>query len=268
MCCLPFLQFRNMDRKVGIPAMEQINGTENIRSSLGCGGCVLSGSVLKLIAVFTMLIDHSAFVLVSRTQWGTAVFTVLGKELSIHFMLRQIGRLAFPLFCFLLVEGFLHTHSRKRYAGTLACFALISEIPFDYMVAGRWLYLGKQNIYFTLLLGILLLYVLDCDGRNWKKGLCLTGIYVLARLLKTDYGFNGIVLMGLLYILREKKLLRPFFALPLLSGGLAAFAAFIPISMYNGKRGFIRGNVLKYVFYLFYPAHIMVLLVLKKLLLD
>jgi len=227
---------------------------------------LFSGSALKLLAVITMLIDHGALVLVAQTEWGMAPIVFMGKSISIYYILRHIGRLSFPLFCFLLVEGFWHTRSRKKYAVNLLCFAVLSELPFDLMVSGRWFYLGKQNIYFTLLLGVFLLCILEWNIEVWKKGLCLVGLYIMARLLKTDYGFNGIELIGLLYILREQKLLRTFFALPMLSGGLSALLSFVPINMYNGKRGFIKGKMLKYAFYLFYPAHIIALLVAEKML--
>lgn len=227
---------------------------------------VLSGSVLKLLAVIAMLVDHGALLLVSQTEWGMAPVVFMGKSFSVYYILRRIGRLAFPLFCFLLVEGFVHTRSRKKYMANLVCFAVLSEVPFDLMVSGRWVYMGKQNIYFTLLLGVVLLCVLEWKTEIWKKGLCLVGIYVSARLLRTDYGFNGVALIGLLYILREQKLLRTFFSLPLLSGGLFALLSFVPINLYNGTRGFIRGKALKYMFYLFYPVHIIVLLAVKKLL--
>ena len=224
---------------------------------------VFSGSLLKLLAVITMLIDHGTLILAREVEWMGLAFSLGGKSVTVYYILRRIGRLAFPLFCFLLVEGFLHTRNRKRYAAGLLIFALLSEIPWNYMVGGRYIYPAKQNVYFTLFLGVLLLCILAWETADWKKWLCLFGLYALTRILSADYGMNGVLLIGLLYVLRAQKTARMLLALPLLSGGWAAFCAFIPINMYNGQRGFIKGRGLKYAFYLFYPLHITVLLLIK-----
>lgn len=228
---------------------------------------VFSGSVLKLLAILTMLIDHGSLILAQEVEWLGMTISLPGRSVTVYYLLRRIGRLAFPLFCFLLVEGFVHTRSRKRYAAGLLLFALISEVPWNYMVGGRCIYPAKQNVYFTLFLGVVLLCILAWEASDWKRGLCLVGLYVLVRLLHVDYGVNGVLLIGLLYVLRVQRLSRTLFAFPMLSGGLAALCAFVPINMYNGERGFIKGKVLKYVFYLFYPLHIIVLLLIKHVVL-
>lgn len=224
---------------------------------------VFSGSMLKLLAVLTMLIDHGALILAQELEWMGMAVALPGRSVTVYYILRRIGRLAFPLFCFLLVEGFVHTHSRKRYAAGLLLFALISEVPWNYMVGGSFFCPDKQNVYFTLFLGVLLLCILSWETSDWKKWVCLLGLYVLIRWLHADYGFMGVVLIGLLYVLRGRKVERALFAFPLLSGGFAALCAFVPINMYNEERGFIRGKVLKYAFYLFYPLHITVLLMVR-----
>ena len=102
---------------------------------------VLSGSALKCIALITMIVDHTAYVLLTK---GTHLYTVM----------RAIGRLAFPIYCFLITEGFLHTRDRKKYGIRLFLFALISELPWNLMNRGTLLY-EKQNVFLTLLLGYL-----------------------------------------------------------------------------------------------------------------
>ena len=116
---------------------------------------ILSGSGLKLIAIITMLIDHTAAVLLSIYPPAmTPLFYIGGRGYSAYRICRDIGRIAFPIFCFLLIEGFLHTRNRWRYGRNLFLFALISEIPWNFMFADTWTY-AKQNVFFTLFLGYL-----------------------------------------------------------------------------------------------------------------
>lgn len=224
---------------------------------------LFSGSILKLVAVLTMLIDHGALVFAREVDWLSMAVVLPGKSVTVYYILRRIGRLAFPLFCFLLVEGYIHTGSKKKYTRNLLVFALISEVPWNYMMAGRCVYPDVQNIYFTLFFGVVLMSILAWETPEWKKGVCLVCLYVLVQLLNVDYGFRGVVLIGLLYVLRERRAERTLFAFPLLSGGIPALCAFVPINMYNGERGFIKGKVLKYAFYIFYPLHITILLMVR-----
>lgn len=213
----------------------------------------LSGSALKLLAVITMFIDHGALIF-SAFLSGRVVY-----------VLRQVGRLAFPIFCFLAAEGYVHTRNKKRYAWSLLLFALLSEVPFDLMLSGNWFYMGKQDIYFTLFFGVLMMFFYEnTDGV--KKALLMLCVGVTTILLDVDYGIRGVLLIFLLYVLREQPFAKTALAFPMLSGGWAAFAAFVPINLYNGKRGFIQKPWLKYSFYVFYPAHILILLLIRSLL--
>lgn len=113
----------------------------------------LSGSTVKIIAVAAMLIDHTAAVVLIRmlyTDWSQGLY-------GIYSVMRDIGRLGFPIFCFLLVEGFQRSKNLKKYALRLGIFALVSEIPFDLAITGHLVHFGYQNVYFTLLLGLLAL---------------------------------------------------------------------------------------------------------------
>lgn len=120
----------------------------------------ISGSTLKLIAVISMFIDHTG---------ATVLRAILNHPgitanpfwfpfwKTIYSYSRSIGRIAFPIFCFLIVEGFTHTRNVWKYAMRMFLFALLSEIPFDLALKGGWYNPDKQNVYFTLLIGLLVL---------------------------------------------------------------------------------------------------------------
>ena len=178
--------------------------------------------------------------------------------------MRFVGRLAFPLFAFLLVEGFLHTRDRRRYALRLGIFALLSEVPFDLAFYGKFLYKDYQNVFVTLCLGVLGLCALErFRGKGWKQLLSLLGFYGVALLSHCDYGVKGYGFLILLYLLRERPISRAVLGSAFLSSEWKAGLAFVPIAFYNGERGFIRGRVLQYAFYLLYPLHLLFLYWLK-----
>ena len=136
----------------------------------------INGSTLKLIALISMLTDHTAAVIFPYLMIKYEVYTIdfsmdyasmaLSQGLAgwlyilYQIMRRGIGRLAFPIYCFLLVEGFERTHSRAKYAFRLFLFALISEVPFDLAFHGYRVYLYYQNVFFTLLLGLLMMWAM------------------------------------------------------------------------------------------------------------
>lgn len=234
----------------------------------------LSGSTLKIIAIVSMLIDHVAATVVAGLIRSGGADSGIGwlddpaALYEVYTWMRNIGRLAFPIFCFLLVEGFLHTKNKARYALRLGVFAIVSEIPFDLAFQGRFLETGYQNVFFTLLLGLLVILIYHKleEQRQWNRFLCLLfEIAVIlagmgaAELLRTDYGAYGILAVAALYLFRGNKGMQTL-------AGCAAFiwwepsaaAAFIPIWFYNGTRGWN----LKYIFYLFYPVHLLLLYLL------
>ena len=165
----------------------------------------ISGSVLKWFAVITMVIDHfGASVLETYVMnvWGRSP---LGNLFSDHWnellrvdrILRYIGRPAFPIFCFLLVEGFLHTRDVKKYAMRLGIFALISEIPFDLAVRGKFFDWQYQNVYVTLLLGLLTIWALKTQKDVWYlrgfdcRALSYAGIQIPAVYHRSDLYLLG-----------------------------------------------------------------------------
>lgn len=222
----------------------------------------LSGSTLKLIAVISMLIDHIAFALLrNQTQ---VVIALAGHELTLYELLRKIGRPAFPIFCFLITEGYLHTHDRRKYGRNLLLFALISEIPWN-LLHNNSIFCQSQNVYFTLFFGYLGICALERYRKTpTRSALCLVGLLILSNYFNADYGIKGFALVLALYALREQELPRAAVGCALLGSPLASGTAFLFIRFYNGERGFIRSKWLKFAFYAFYPVHILVLWFIKR----
>jgi hypothetical protein len=310
----------------------------------------ISGSTLKIIAILTMTCDHVGAILIEPVLENVAnnggIVSLQPAELSsyatfltLYGILRSIGRLAFILFCFLLVEGFIHTSNKIKYTKRLILFSLLSEIPFDLAVAGKVLEFGHQNVFFTfsiamvmmilyekidllrmnrwiirigLVIGVITTMVMSISlvshalerisytlrlqeiitmsetskvivilvvfiilmgalWIKWKKQkieelekfllvMAITaGGFLLSDLLNTDYSGYGVLAVAAMYFLRGKKIkgfLAGYFVLCFMtSGELEAIFAIIPVALYNGNRGL----KLKYIFYIFYPAHLLIL---------
>ena len=224
----------------------------------------LSGSWLKLLAIVTMLIDHVAEHIFCGMPWAFYHILEVGdRVLTPYVLLRGVGRISFPLFAFLIVEGFLHTHDRRKYGRNLLLFALISEIPWN-LVHKNLLFWSQQNVFFTLFLGYLGICVIHYYQDDLeRKVLYLLALLVASILCRADYGCSGFGFILLLYVLRNHKLYMSVIGSCFLSSHWRAVLAFIPICMYNGERGFVKGNWLKYAFYVFYPLHLFVLYLIK-----
>ena len=198
---------------------------------------------LKCIAIVSMALDHTGAVLYPSQIW-----------------LRCLGRIAFPIFCFLIVEGFFHTHDVRWYMGRLGVFALISEIPYDLAFRGVPLEYAHQNVFFTLLIGIGMMVLLE-RNREWPvKAVILLLAMWLAVLIRSDYNFRGVLLIFVFYIFHESRWLA------VTAGGFWNFLyqgviqkygvlSVLPLALYNGE----RGRKMKYFFYIFYPAHLLLL---------
>ena len=226
---------------------------------------ILTGSALKMIAVVTMAIDHVASHLLRYQACFTEpLFTYHNHALTWYFIFRCIGRLAFPIFAFLIVEGFIHTRNRRRYGWNLFVFALISEIP--WAMTHRGLHLIGHNVMFTLLWGYLGLCVLERYRHDSRKvGIILIGMLAVAFLFYADYNGVGFAFIILLYTLRRHRALQAIVGSGMLPMTWIAGLAFIPINMYNGRRGFIHGQLAKYLFYAFYPVHLFVIWLIQKM---
>ena len=205
----------------------------------------MTGFQLKLLAMLAMTADH--------------IGAVFFPEIP---LLRWIGRLAMPVLCFFIGEGLRHTRSPRRYLLRLTGFALLSELPFDLAFYGgiEW---GHQNVYFTLALGLLALWAIQSRGmEGWR--LALTAA-LAAELLGCDYGMYGVLLILLLdrfHRARSEQLAGAallnlaFFGLQTQTLSLIALPL---LWLYNGKRG--RDD--RRLFYLYYPAHLCVLGILR-----
>ena len=226
-----------------------------------------SGSVLKWIAIAVMFLDHIGACLLEVFVLNVHGNSPLAGQIgNLYFwydfdqILRSAGRMAFPIFCFLLVEGAVHTRSPKRYLLRLALFAVLSEIPFDLALHNQTFYWGAQNVFFTLLLGLLVILVFQrYPAEGWKGMLALAVSAAAAELGGTDYGAIGVAVIAVMYLLRERPLAASLISLALLAllnrQELYSAPAFLAMALYNGR----RGRQPKYFFYVFYPVHLLLL---------
>lgn len=230
----------------------------------------MSSFVLKLIAVITMVIDHIGLCFFPEHEW-----------------IRYIGRISFPLFAFLLTEGFIHTSNKTKYALRLGAFALIAEIPYDLCVYGKAFDFGHQNIFFELLCGFAVMACIEKASQKPVFFALLPVLFLASSYLNLSYGIYGIALIAMFYILRDKPAERAVSAAAVtvffngaaalgfefLGGSISilsvnftqmyAAAATVPLLFYNGEKGRYS---FKWFFYAFYPAHLIVLFLVKRIL--
>lgn len=242
----------------------------------------VSASTVKLIAVLTMLADHAAAGILGRYLLQAGIWrayhsgasayqeqwiATYGKWNLLYLIMRYLGRIAFPIYCFLLVEGLRHTRSAGKYLLRLLIFALLSEIPFDLCLNGRMLNWEYQNVFFTLAIGlgvmILMEEVKKRVGVPWLSWLLRAGIVAagcaLAYGIQCDYNYRGVLCIVVFYLFSGNKILQ------LVAGALAfsweppaVFLAFVPLALYKKKKGWSA----KYFFYAFYPVHLLLIYLL------
>ncbi len=227
----------------------------------------LSSAALHILAMLLMLGDHMWATVVNGQDWLT-----------------WLGRIAFPIFSFMLVEGSFHTRSAGKYARRLLIAAIVSEIPFNLAVGGYWLYPFHQNVMWTLLLGLGMIRL-----NEWAKSKhillrvasAIASVilgYLAGTLLMVDYGGAGILTILAFYFFRNCKIGQLLALIcinfGLLSGYQAQLTLFnfsfmfprqgmavlslIPIWLYRGRQGY-RAKWLQFAYYAFYPAHLLIL---------
>jgi len=228
----------------------------------------ISADTLKWIALITMFIDHiGASILEKIPQYATVDWVF-----QLDMTLRLIGRIAFPIYCFLLVEGFYKTRSRKKYALNLFVFALVSEIPFELSFMGG-LDIGFHNVYWTLLLGMLLMMTLETikvrkpDKYNLLALLAVAILAGIAQIVYTDYAAIGVMLIFILYQTRDNRKKQSILGAVAMCYEITAPISFILTYNYNGQRKLRKYAFTKYLFYAFYPIHLLILYFVRLLIL-
>lgn len=225
----------------------------------------MSAFLLKCIALFTMAVDHIGAVFFPDQIW-----------------IRYIGRLSFPIFAFLLTEGFVHTSGRKKYLVRLGLFALLSEVPYDLCLFGTPFDPEHQNIFFELTAGFLVLGCLHKiqEEKDLRYLFLLPVLALASAYAGFSYGIYGLAMISVFYLFRKNAGLRalsgaaatygfhgmfslsfPFLGkeIVVLSNNftqLYAVGASVFLLFYNGERG---NGSLKWMFYFFYPLHLLVL---------
>lgn len=222
---------------------------------------LLSGAQLKYIAFASMLIDH-----VNKTffpYFNSRGLTIMSGLFDI------LGRIAFPIFIFLLVEGYFKTRNRWKYLGTLLLFAIISEVPFDMFTTASYFEMNWNNIMFTLALVLVMIWSIDVLKEKMQSlpkflwyllSLVIVAVTcVVAMKLGLDYEHHAVLIGYFLYLFHD----RPVIALPFNFAAMYkepwALLGFGLTLTYNGKRG--KQN--KLVNYLFYPVHLLILGIIR-----
>lgn len=224
---------------------------------------ILDATTLKIIAVIIMTIDHTGYVLFDN-----------------NYIMRSIGRISMPIFSFFISEGYIKTKNKKKYLTRLGIFALISEIPFDLAFSEK-ISFRHQNIMLTFFLSVIALMIFDIIRGEPKPedtihnvprtfiGIFAVGIIgYFSSWLRADYGLNAVVCVFIFYLFKNSKqwfrslsgtafLAIRQYHMPYLLSGLA----FFPLAMYNGK----KGKGLKWLFYIFYPGHLLIIFLIKKI---
>lgn len=250
----------------------------------------ITGTTLKFIAVITMLIDHiAAGLLATNVLFVNAMNSSdWSREFIIYKSMRAIGRMAFPIYCYMLVEGYFHTKNIKKYGARLLAVAVISEVPFDLLFRREIFTFKYNNVLWELLLGLVTIWLIDClkkkDFSNIVKGVPSATVSYLAQIIvflasagiseltNLDYGVAGItcILMMYVYYGPDRKNVLKGFSLGVLMLTIAsstlevfAFLMLIPMYFYKGARG-RDSKALRLFFYLFYPAHIIALILIRN----
>ena len=232
---------------------------------------ILSATDLKILAIIAMTVDHTAFLLVDQHS-------------LLYYFMRMFGRLTAPIMVFLLTEGYRHTHNRKKYLARLFMFAGISQPVYFLFFYGKMPdsaapFLMHWNVMFTLAIGLLVMILFDSEKIQTAPSLILLGVLIsLAHFGDWSYLIPAWTIIFFCYYKRNNRkmivlytlasvtlqtllYLKEFDSFALFSFQYGTLLALRPISMYNGQRGNVRHkNLNRWFFYVYYPAHMVVLL--------
>ena len=227
---------------------------------------IFSGAQLKYIAFLSMLADHVNKALIYPFLSGEGILQRISDAFDI------LGRIAFPLFAFFLVEGFFKTGNRKKYLASLLIFGIISEIPFDMALSGVFFEPNSNNIMFTLALMLITIWIIDIlkeKMQNMSKyiwypvSFVIVGIMcIISMVTGLDYEYHAIMIGYLFYIFYNKRVFAIFLGYLAIFKEVWLLLGFGLIVTYNGKRG--KQN--KLFNYCFYPVHLLILGILRMVL--
>lgn len=255
----------------------------------------ITSSTLKIIAIIIMFIDHFAAIIISESvkHIGNNYSYIEYKEIyervvNLYYVMRIVGRIAFPIFIFLMLEGIRYTRNKYKYLLRMFIFAIISEVPFALAIRGEITGFSATNVFFTLTIGLAICIIIEKlldKKKKWTIIIILVVVAIgeyVAYILNTDYSYLGVFAIVAGFIAKSfiannnkhingiscEKTSQIVCAITIclvlfLSQGIERFCvlSLIPICLYNGDRG-IR---LKYFFYAFYPLHLLILVGLRYL---
>lgn len=218
---------------------------------------ILNGAQLKYLAFISMLIDHVNNAIITPMLDGEGFLLHLSNIFSI------LGRIAFPVFVFFIVEGFFKTSNRKKYLGQLLIFGAISEVPFDMFTSKVYYNPNWNNMMFTLALSLITIWLIDFLKEKlhnkifwYALSIIIVVIFsLLAMQLSLDYDYHAVVAAYIFYVFYNKPILGAGLGYLSIIKELYSFLGFALTIMYNGQ----RGKQYKWLNYLFYPVHLLIL---------
>ena len=224
----------------------------------------INGAQLKYIAFASMFIDHFNKAIITPFLTGTGPLNVITRIFDI------LGRIAFPIFAFMIVEGFFKTKSRWKYLRNLLVFAAISEIPYDMFQSAVFINTWSQNILWGLALGLFTIMVIDKLKEKIKKRplRIFVSIFIVAlsslgsMLISSDYEYYAIIIIYIYYLFYDKRLLASGLGYLVIIKEIYAILGFATVLLYNGEKG--KQN--KSFNYLFYPVHLLILGIIRMVL--
>lgn len=222
---------------------------------------ILNGAKLKYIAFLSMLIDHVNNGVITPFLDGKGVLLHISNIFSI------LGRIAFPIFIFFIVEGFFKTRNRKKYLFNLVLFGIISEVPFDLFTSKVFYNPNWNNMMFTLALCLVTIWIIDevkdrINNKYLWYGISIVIVMafgLLAMQLSLDYDYHAIILAYVFYIFYDRPILGATIGYVSIIKELYSFLGFAMTITYNGKRG--KQN--KWINYFFYPVHLLILGIIR-----
>ena len=221
----------------------------------------INGAQLKYIAFASMFIDHFNKAIITPFLTGSGVLNIITTIFDI------LGRIAFPIFAFMIVEGFFKTKSRWKYLRNLLVFATISEIPYDMFQSAVFINTWSQNILWGLALGLFTIMIIDKLKEKIKKRplwifvsiLIVALSSLLSMLISADYEYYAIIIIYIYYLFYDKRLLASGLGYLVIIKEIYAILGFATVLLYNGEKG--KQN--KIFNYLFYPVHLLILGIIR-----